>query len=60
MTMDNDINTSVSVRTDVRDSSIKDSVFYNSSISIYVISLISVVAMLLVITVNKLTKVTIL
>ena len=31
---------------DVRDSSINDSVFYNSSISIDVISLISVVAML--------------
>ena len=46
MTMDNDIDTSVSVRTDVRDSSINDSVFYNSSISIDVISLISVVAML--------------
>ena len=46
MTMDNDIDTSVNVRTDVRDSSINDSVFYNSSISIDVISLISVVAML--------------
>ena len=46
MTMDNDIDTSVSARTDVCDSSINDSVFYNSSISIDVISLISVVAML--------------
>ena len=46
MVGDNDIDTSVSVRTDVRDSSINDSVFYNSSISIDVISLISVVAML--------------
>ena len=46
MTMDSDIDTSVNVRTDVRDSSINDSVFYNSSISIDVISLISVVAML--------------
>ena len=47
MVGDNDIDTSVSVRTDVRDSSINDSVFYNSSISIDVISLISVVALLL-------------
>ena len=46
MVGDNDIDTSVSVRTDVRDSSINDSVFYNSSISVDVISLISVVAML--------------
>ena len=46
MVGDNDIDTSVSVRTDVRDSSINDSVFYNSSISIDVISLISVVVML--------------
>ena len=46
MVSDNDIDTSVSVRTDVRDSSINDSVFYNSSISIDVISLISVVVML--------------
>ena len=47
MTMDNDIDTSVNVRTDVRDSSINDSVFYSSSISIDVICLISVIAMLL-------------
>ena len=46
MVGDNDIDTSVSVRTDVRDSSINDSVFYNSSISIDVISLISVVVIL--------------
>ena len=46
MVGDNDMDTSVSVRTDVRDSSINDSVFYNSSISIDVISLISVVVML--------------
>ena len=46
MVGDNDIDRSVSVRTDVRDSSINDSVFYNSSISIDIISLISVVAML--------------
>ena len=46
MVGDNDIDTSVSVRTDVRDSSINDSVFYNSSISIDVISLISAVVML--------------
>ena len=46
MTMDNDIDTSVNVRTDVRDSSINDSVFYSSSISVDVICLISVIAML--------------
>ena len=44
--MDNDIDTNLNIRTDVKDSSINDSVFYNSSISIDVISLISVVAML--------------
>ena len=49
MVGDNDIDTSVSVRTDVQDSSINNSVFYNSSISIDVISLISVVAMLFLI-----------
>ena len=47
MTMDNDIDTSINVRTDYRDSSINDSVFYSSSISINVICLISVIAMLL-------------
>ena len=47
MTMDNDIDTSINVRTDYRDSSINDSVFYSSSISIDVICLISVIAMLL-------------
>ena len=47
MTMDNDIDMSINVRTDFRDSSINDSVFYNSSISIDVICLISVIAMLL-------------
>ena len=47
MTMDNDIDTSINVRTDFRDSSINDSVFYSSSISIDVICLISVIAMLL-------------
>ena len=45
--MDNDIDMSINVRTDFRDSSINDSVFYNSSISIDVICLISVIAMLL-------------
>ena len=47
MTMDNDIDTSINVRTDYRDSSINDSVFFSSSISIDVICLISVIAMLL-------------
>ena len=44
--MDNDIDTNLNIRTDVTDSSINDSVFYNSSISIDVISLISVVGLL--------------
>ena len=47
MTLDNDIDTSINVRTDYRDSSINDSVFFSSSISIDVICLISVIAMLL-------------
>ena len=47
MTMDNDIDTSINVRTDYRDSSINDSVFYSSSIFIDVICLISVISMLL-------------
>ena len=46
MTMDNDIDTKLDIRTNVKDSSINDSIFYNSSISIDVISLISVVALL--------------
>ena len=46
MVGDNDIDTNLNVRTDVRDSSINDSIFYNSSISIDVISLIYVVGIL--------------
>ena len=46
MVGDNDIDTNLSVRTDVRDSSINDSIFYNSSISIDVISLICVIGIL--------------
>ena len=46
MVGDNDIETNLNVRTDVRDSSINDSIFYNSSISIDVISLICVVGIL--------------
>ena len=46
MVGDNDIKTNLNVRTDVRDSSINDSIFYNSSISIDVISLICVVGIL--------------
>ena len=46
MVGDNDIRTNLDVRTDVRDSSINDSIFYNSSISIDVISLICVVGIL--------------
>ena len=47
MTLDNDIDTSINVRSDYRDSSINDSVFFSLSISIDVICLISVIAMLL-------------
>ena len=46
MVGDKDIDTNLSVRTDVRDSSINDSIFYNSSISIDVISLICVIGIL--------------
>ena len=46
MVGDNDIRTNLDVRTDVRDSSINDSVFYNSSISVDVIFLIFVVGIL--------------
>ena len=47
MTLDNDIDTSINVRSDYRDSSINDSVFFSSSISIDVICLISVIIVLL-------------
>ena len=46
MVGDNQIRTDLDVRTDVRDSSINDSIFYNSSISVDVISLIFVVGIL--------------
>ena len=46
MVGDNQIRTDLDVRTDVRDSSINDSIFFNSSISIDVISLIFVVGTL--------------
>ena len=46
MVGDNDIRTNLDVRTDVRDSSINDSIFYNSSNSVDVISLIFVVGIL--------------
>ena len=47
MTLDNDIDTSINLRSDYRDSSINDSVFFSSSISIDVICLISVIIVLL-------------
>ena len=47
MTLDNNIDTSINVKSVYRDSSINDSVFFSSSISIDVICLISVIAMLL-------------
>ena len=46
MVGDNQIRTNLDVRTDVRDSSINDSIFYNSSISVDVIFLIFVVGIL--------------
>ena len=46
MVGDNQIRTDFDVKTDVRDSSINDSIFFNSSISIDVISLIFVVGTL--------------
>ena len=46
MVGDNNIRTNLDVRTDVRDSSINDSIFYNSSVSVDVISLIFVVGIL--------------
>ena len=47
MTLDNDIDTSIYLRSEYRDSSINDSVFFSSSISIDVICLISVIIVLL-------------
>ena len=47
MTLDNNIDTSINLRSDYRDSSINDSVFFSSSISIDVICLISVIIVLL-------------
>ena len=47
MTLDNDIKTSVNLRSDYSDSSINDSVFFNSSISIDVVCLIAVIVVLL-------------
>ena len=46
MVGDNQIQTSLDVKTDVRDSSINDSIFFNSSISVDVISLIFVIGTL--------------
>ena len=46
MVGDNQIHTNLDVKTDVRDSSINDSIFFNSSISIDVIFLIVVVGTL--------------
>ena len=47
MTLDNDIKTNVNLRSDYRDSSINDSVFFSSSISIDVICLVAVIIVLL-------------
>ena len=47
MTLDNDIQTNVNLKSDYRDSSINDSVFFSSSISIDVICLVAVIMVLL-------------
>ena len=47
MTLDNDIQTNVNLKSDYRDSSINDSVFFSSSISIDVICLVAVIVVLL-------------
>ena len=47
MTLDNDIQTNVNLKSDYRDSSINDSVFFSSSISIDVICLVAVIIVLL-------------
>ena len=47
MTLDNDIQTNVNLKSDYRDSSINDSVFFSSSISVDVICLVAVIIVLL-------------
>ena len=47
MTLNNDIQTNVNLKSDYRDSSINDSVLFSSSISIDVICLIAVIVVLL-------------
>ena len=47
MTLDNDIQTNVNLKSDYRDSSINDSVFFSSSISVDVICLVAVIVVLL-------------
>ena len=47
MTLDNDIKTNLNLRSDYRDSSINDSVFFSSSISNDVICLVAVIIVLL-------------
>ena len=47
MTLDNNVKTSVNLKSDYSNSSINDSVFFNSSISIDVVCLIAVIVVLL-------------
>ena len=47
MTLDNNIDTNINLISDYRDSSINDSVFFSSSISIDVICLVAVIIVLL-------------
>ena len=47
MTLDNNVKTSVNLKSEFSDSSINDSVFFNSSISIDVVCLIAFIVVLL-------------
>ena len=47
MTLDNNVKTSVDLKSDYQNSSINDSIFFNSSISIDVVCLIAVISVLL-------------
>ena len=48
MTLDNNVKTSVNLKSEFSDPSINDSVFFNSSISIDVVCLIAVIVVLLI------------
>ena len=48
MTLDSSINTKVDLRSEYQNSSINDSVFFNSSISVDVVCLVSLIVVILV------------